>query len=266
VSATTLDRTEGATAWAAAPGALRRLAPVVVAGGIAGVAAGVWVRVAMRLSALAAPASAQGLLTEAQARIGEITFGGTLFLVLFAGIGSAVLGTAFYLIVRAWLPTRRWIRAVAFGLLELVVFGSVVIDAGNPDLTIVANPAYNVLLFAGAFVLHGMLLVLLQRPARRVVDAVEGGVSWRERLVDGATLLALMAIGLGSVALVLRPGGWIGLVVAVLLCCAIGLAFVEPARTRAITRPALGVVGGAALAVLAIGGALDLLRQVTTIV
>jgi len=142
MSATTADRTEGATAWAIQPGALRRLAPVFLAGGLAGIAGGAWVRIVMRLSALAAPETVQGFRTEAGATIGEITFEGTMFLLVFVGIGSAIIGTAFYLAARAWLPTRRPVRAVAFGILELLVFGSLVIDSTNRDFAIVGEARY----------------------------------------------------------------------------------------------------------------------------
>ena len=95
-------------------------------------------------SSIAAPAGVQGFPTEAGATIGEITLEGTLFLILFAGISSALIGSAFYLLVRAWLPRRRWLRAIAFGGLELVVFGTQVLDAGNADFTILGRPLLNV--------------------------------------------------------------------------------------------------------------------------
>jgi hypothetical protein len=48
--------------------------------------------------------------------------------------------------------------------------------------------------------------------------------------------------------------------------CAAGLAFIEPSRARRITRPALRVVGGVALAVIAFSGSFALFEAVTTIV
>jgi hypothetical protein len=254
-------------AWAADPGALRRLAPLFVAGGLAGIlAGGLGSRIAMRLSALAAPDSVQGLLTEAEATIGRITLEGTLFLVLFAGLTSAIVGTAFYLGVRAWLPGRRWTRAFAFGGLELLVFGTTVVDAGNPDFTIVERPLLNLTIFAALFVLHGVLLVVLQRPARRLIGAIAGGGGWRGGLVDVATAAATGLTALGLVAVGLQGGGWWGrLWMTSLLACAAGLAFIGPDRARPITRPALRVVGGVSLAVIALSGGVALLDAVTTI-
>jgi hypothetical protein len=262
-----LARTERAAAWATEPGALRRLAPVFLAGAFAGLAGGLGARIVMRISAMAAPASVHGSQTEAGATIGEITAEGTLFLLLFVGIGSAIVGTAFYLTVRAWLPTRRGMRAVAFGGLELVVFGAGVVDAGNPDFTIVDHPIPNVVLFCGLFLGHGMLLVLWQRPCRGLVAAVAGGVRWREVLVDvvtvgalGLTLMALLVPGMRSGELLPR------IVVAVLVLCAAGLAMIRPERARPLTRPLLKGIGAVALATLALAGTLELLRSLTGII
>jgi hypothetical protein len=260
------DRAEGATAWAIAPGALRRLAPVFAAGMFAGLAGGLGARIVMRLSAMAAPEAVHGFQTEAGATIGEITREGTLFLLLAVGIGSALVGTAFYLAVRAWLPTRRWVRAVAFGGLELAVFGTVVLDAGNRDFTIVAHPVLNVAMFCGLFIAHGMLLVLWQRPCRRLVAAVGGGVRWREILVNVATIGATGLTLLAVVMIFLRGGDWWQpVVIATLLACAAGLATIDPAKARPMTRPALRAIGGLALGAVALAGTFALLDAVATI-
>lgn len=262
VASRTLGRSP---AWVLQPGALRRFAAVFVAGGIAGVIAGaLGGRVAMRIAALAAPDRVQGFSTEAGATIGEITLEGTTFLILFAGIGSALIGTAFYLIVRSWLPRRRWLRALAFGGLELVVFGTQVLDAGNADFTILRRPLLNVAVFSSLFVLHGALLVLLVEPSGRLVAAVTGEPRWRGIVVDvlaiGAALLTATAIV--SLAVLF---GWLGPVMVALVVGGVGLAVVDPERARPLTRPTLTVVGGVALAVIVIGGGVQLLEAVTTI-
>lgn len=267
MSTTAVDRAEGATAWAVEPGALRRVAPIYLAGLFAGLAGGLGARVVMRLSALAAPAAVHGSQTEAGAPIGEITGGGTMFLLISVGIGSAIVGTAFYLTVRAWLPTRRWPRAVAFGALELAVLGTAVIDAGNPDFTIVEHPVLNVAMFAALFVGHGMLLVLWQRPCRRIVGAVAGRVRWRELLVDVATLGASGLMVLGLLVPGLRSGDPLARIAAlVLIASAIGLATIRPEHAPPLARPALHAVGALALGAIAFVGAVELARSVTTIV
>src|SRR6266540_2518149 len=140
----------------AAPSTLRGFG--VVVGGIGS-------RIAMRIAALTAREAARGLTTEAGATIGRITFEGTAFLVVAVGIGSALVGTAFYLASLPWLPRRRSSRALAFGCLELVVFGTVLLDPGNPDFTILGRPLLNVLVLGSLFVLHGVALVMLVEPS-----------------------------------------------------------------------------------------------------
>ena len=256
-------------AWVVQPGALRRFAAVFVAGGLAGmIVGGVGSRIAMRLAALAAPDGVLGLPTEAGASIGEITLGGTLFLVLFSGVSSALVGTSFYLVVRSWLPRRRWLRAVAFGALELLVFGTLILDAGNADFTILGNPVLNVALFGSLFLLHGVALVLLVEPSGRLLRWIEGEARWRGVTIDVASALAaVLTLGLTAVivpAFGLRFGS-LGLAFGVLVVCAIGLALVDPERARPLTRPLLTLVGGFALVLIAVGGTVQLFDELTMI-
>jgi hypothetical protein len=252
-------------AWVVQPGALRRFAAVFVAGGFAGmILGGLGSRIAMRIAALAAPNSAQGFPTEAGARIGEITLEGTVFLILFAGIGSALIGSAFYLVVRSWLPRRRWLRAIAFGGLELAVFGTQVLDAGNADFTILGRPLLNVAVLSSLFVLHGAMLVLLVEPSGRLVATVAGDERWRGVAVNVAALGAALStaaaiVGLGGLL------GWLSPVMVALVVGAVGLAVADPERARPLTRPLLTLVGGVALALIAVGGTVRLLDELTTI-
>jgi hypothetical protein len=252
---------------AAPPSALRGFAAVFVAGGLAGIViGGLGSRIAMRIAALTARDVAQGLTTEAGATIGRITFEGTAFLVVAVGIGTALIGTAFYLATLPWLPRGRTLRALAFGVLELVVFGTVVLDPGNRDFTILGRPLLNVLVLGSLFVLHGMALVLLVDPSGRLVSAVAGGARWRAGLVAIGTFLAMGLTALGAFALVARATGWETIAMLVLLGCATGLLVLDPHRTRPITRPALKIVGAVSLSLVTISGIVGLVDAVTTIV
>ncbi|NNL12809.1 MAG: hypothetical protein HKO82_03870, partial [Acidimicrobiia bacterium] len=88
--------------------------------GIAGVVAGVIVggiggRILMRISAVAAPDHVMGASTEGGNRVGEITLGGTLGLIIFVGIGFGVVGAIAFLISAPWLSRAgRW-HGLAFG-------------------------------------------------------------------------------------------------------------------------------------------------------
>src|SRR4029077_9302690 len=131
-----------------------------------------------------------------------------MFLVVAVGIGTALIGTAFYLATLPWLPRRRTLRALGFGALELVVFGTVLLDPGNPDFTILGRPLLNVLVLSSLFVLHGVALVLLVEPSGRLVSAVARGAPWRDRLVDVATFFAMGLTAMGAITLVGLSTGW----------------------------------------------------------
>ena len=263
----TTETVERRPEHAAPTSAFRRFAAVFVAGGVAGmVVGGLGSRIAMRIAALTARDVAHGLITEAGATIGRITFEGTVFLILFAGIGSALVGTAFYLATLPWLPRRRSLRAIAFGGLEVVVFGTVLLDPGNPDFTILGRPLLNVLMLGSLFVLHGVALVLLIEPSGRLVSAVARGPRWRARLVDAGTFLAMGLTAIGALAVVARATGWETIAMLVLIGCAAGLVVLDPHRTRPITRPALRITGGVSLSLVTISGILGLVDAVTTIV
>jgi hypothetical protein len=245
---------------------LRGLTAVILAGGIAGFAVGgLGSRIAMRLVALAAGDPARGLITEAGATVGRITFDGTLFLLLFAGIGSTVIGTAFYLVTRPWLPQRRLVRAVAYGVLELVVFGGTLVDASNADFTVLGHPLLNVVLFGSLFLLHGFTLVMMLEPCGRFISKVARR-PWRARLVDVGTVLAAIVTAMGIGAIGARAGGTAGFEWLVLVICAIAITVIDPRRARPITIPTLRVIGAIVLAVVAATGAWELLDSATTIV
>jgi hypothetical protein len=240
---------------------------VFVAGGVAGVAVGgIGSRIAMRIAAVTARDVAQGLTTDAGATIGRITFEGTAFLVVAVGIGTALVGTAFYLATLPWLPRRRRLRALAFGGLELVVFGTVLLDPGNPDFTILGRPLLNVLVLGSLFVLHGVALVLLVEPSGHLVSVVARGGRRRARLVVVGTFIAMALTALGAVALVARATGWAAPVTLVLLVCAAGLLILDLRPTRPVTRPALRITGAVALTLLTISGTVGLVEAATTIV
>jgi hypothetical protein len=245
---------------------LRGLAAVFLAGGIAGFGVGgLGSRVAMRIGALAAGHQARGQITEAGATVGRFTVEGTLFLFLFAGIGATLVGTAFYLVTRPWLPRRRRVRAVAFGVLELVVFGSTLVDPSNADFTILGHPLLNVVLFGSLFLLHGFALVMLLEPSGRFVARLSRS-PWRARLVGLGAVVGLGLTAIGLAAIGARTGGaaLLGWITAAV--CAIGITLIDPRRARPITIPALRFVGGVALAIMAVSGAWALLDNVTTIV
>jgi hypothetical protein len=71
------------------PGALlRSVSLALLAGALSGLAAGVLSRAAMRLLTLTSTDDARGLLTDDQALVGQVTLGGSLFVVLTTAVCS----------------------------------------------------------------------------------------------------------------------------------------------------------------------------------
>ncbi|MCH8186631.1 MAG: hypothetical protein IH862_11065 [Chloroflexi bacterium] len=87
----------------------RSLAVAALSGFTAGaIVGGIGSRVAMRIVAVASGPDLQGALTEAEARVGEITADGTFFLFVLGGFIGVIGGLAF-LALRPWLADAgRW--------------------------------------------------------------------------------------------------------------------------------------------------------------
>jgi hypothetical protein len=152
----------------ALPAALRRVVRLarlvaigLLAGGVAGfLAGGLGSRLAMRAVTLLAGEEHRGRLTEAQARVGEITAEGTLFLLVagtFLGLGGGLL----YVAVRRWLPGRPWQKGLAFGVWLLAVLGWLIVDGDNVDFRLFVPSAVSVGLFAALYLLFGLIVAPL---------------------------------------------------------------------------------------------------------
>ena len=114
-------------------------------------------RLMMRVLAATSSDDVQGLLTEADETIGEVSVDGTLFLIVGVGIGAAVVGLALYSILRPWLPDR----SVAAGLVGVAIGAGLLVrpvgllTSANSDFTLVAPVALAVALCLTTFVLFG---------------------------------------------------------------------------------------------------------------
>lgn len=180
---------EGRQRWGALYAALGPHARTVAIGALAGamagvVAGGIGGRIAMRVSAMATEDRFQGTLTEAGNRVGDITVGGTLGLVLFGGALIGILGGLIYLGVRRWLMDLGPWKGLGFGLLLLAMLGWVVISGDNFDFHRFGPPPLNIGMFALIFVAFGLIVValhdwlerVLPRPSRSMVGLVSLGI------------------------------------------------------------------------------------------
>jgi len=114
-------------------------------------------RLMMRVLAATSSDDVQGLRTEADETIGEVSVGGSVFLIIGVGIGAAVVGLGLFSTLRRWLPDR----SLAAGLVGMAIgAGLLVRPAGlltstNSDFTLVAPVALAVALCLATFVVFG---------------------------------------------------------------------------------------------------------------
>jgi hypothetical protein len=181
-------------------GLYRLLAIGVLAGFVAGLVASSWTRLAMRLAGFLTVDQNRGLLTTAEAVVGEITFGGTLFLGIFGGV-VGIAGGLLYITIRGWLPTHPMIRAVAYGVLLFVVFGFVVMDEHNPDYQRFGPAWLNVCTFSLTYVIYGVIASLV---AERLIAQVP---RWTLHRTEGrlARLVSLALTPFGAIGLLAIP-------------------------------------------------------------
>ena len=151
----------------------------VVAGAIAGViSAGVGARVVMRSIALADPAT-DGVSTDAEATVGEITVGGTLNLLMLGTI-AGIMG------IRRWLPVPAAWKGLTYGFVTLLTVGHLLFDTTNADFQIFEPVLLVIALFAVLFLVNGLIVRALAdrfhpepayRTSVRVSRAVAGVIT-----------------------------------------------------------------------------------------
>lgn len=217
------------------------------------IAAGVGSRLAMRVTALMAGHAQYGRLTEADARVGQVTTEGTLFLLVFGtfiGFGGGLL----FLLCRRWLPWRGRRLGLAFSILLLCGLGSVTIAGSNVDFRAFGSPVANVAMFAALHPLFGFLMTAFyERLERRVPVSRPRGIRlvlWDSLLVGGAASLGFGTLVLTALTFGVR--GATGVITLYLVVVAPVLARQIarrlPARTAAmlVAAPAV-LLGGVAL-------------------
>lgn len=124
---------------------------------------GAGARLMMRILAATSPAEVQGLRTDADEIIGDVTFGGSMFLIVVVGIGASLVGLALFASLRSWLPDRSLVAgffgcAVGAGVL---VRPAGLISSANPDFTLVAPVVLAVALCIAVIVLFGVTFGVL---------------------------------------------------------------------------------------------------------
>jgi hypothetical protein len=181
-------------------GLARHLASIGIAGLFTGVAVGgVGGRIFMRIAGAAASDRVQGFGTEAGFRVGEVTFGGSLVLVIFIGMFTGVAGAVLYGVFSPWISwAQRW-RGLLFGV---ILFGaaSAISDVMNPDnvdFFILGNSVLLVVLIGILFVTFGIVMASSVAFLEQRLPAGESRSN-----ANKVEYLAVAAIGLFAFAIV----------------------------------------------------------------
>jgi hypothetical protein len=180
----------------------RTIGIATLAGFVAGLIGGLWLRLAMRVSGLATGGACPALVTENGFRCGDITLAGTAELMVFAGLFVGLLGGLFFAAVAPWLPRGGPAqRGLVFGLALLAAGGWIVFDPENVDFERFGPPAMNVVLFAITFVVFGVALVY----AHRFLDDRMPALSPMPRSMAGRAA-AVFVLGAGVLTVVAVAG------------------------------------------------------------
>lgn len=181
---------------------LRALGPVCSAGIICGVlVAGFLGRFVMRVLAATSGDRAQGLLTDAEEVVGEITLDGTIGFIVFVGLGAGAITAIVLLVVRPWLHVNGATAGVMAGLASLVLLGGKDFSSENLDFSILTPTWLAVGLIVSGTALFGAAL---------------GSVAARLQKTAGGTSRFHNAPILGVIPFALVPPVTVGLMVYII--------------------------------------------------
>jgi len=130
-------------------------------GGIFAIGAGG--RLLMRILAATSSEDVQGLRTDAEEAIGDVSYGGSMFFILVIGAGAGLAGLAIFATLRRWLPDRSipaGLIGVAIGA-GLLVRPTDFLAPDNRDFTVLDPVVLAVALCVGILVLFGATVGVL---------------------------------------------------------------------------------------------------------
>jgi hypothetical protein len=187
---------------------LRALAVSVYSGVIAGIlVGGAGGRLMMRVMAATSSDDVQGVLTEAEENVGEVTAGGTVFLILFAGVFAGLVGGLLYKLARRGLPAPPRVGGAVVGVMVLALIGVVsgMLNSANKDFVILSPSWLAVAMVVAGALLFGMCLASVHERLDRGMPEISA--RWTVVLafvpmfvlgatpVTGVVMLTLVLIG-----------------------------------------------------------------------
>jgi hypothetical protein len=182
----------------------RHVGTASLAGVIAGVVVGGLLgRVVMRISGFTAGPAFVGVRTSNGNRVGDITFEGTLALVLFTGLASGLFGGIVYAVVEPWLRRARPWHGLAYGAGLFLAFGFFVLDPFNFDFRRFGVAVLNVAMFAALFVIFGAATAWLFD----AVSRLRAGTGAASRVIDVLAWVAVVPAVIAALLLVSSVGG-----------------------------------------------------------
>ncbi len=150
-------------------------------------------RIAMRLAAMLSDDRLQGVRTENQETVGEISLGGSFSLMMtgaFAGIAACIV----FLAIRAWLPRSGWKRALTTGFILFAASGSLFLESGNNrDYERFGIAGLNICLFTLLPFLFGMVIGSTTDWFEARLHGAMPRFSWSLRVLMKSTLMCLSA-------------------------------------------------------------------------
>ena len=234
-----IDRTntEPFTGRAGVRRVLRAVAVTVDSGILAGVLVlGLGGRLLMRILAATSDDAVQGRITDAEERVGEVTTGGTIGLVVFIGVFGGLMCAVGYRLVRRWLPARAWPAGLVAGVLLLGLAGRTtdLLDANNHDFEILSPAPLAVALAVALMLLFGVTLAAVHERLDRALPDLS---TWSFGALSVAPVVATLLIPPVAAAIIIavlfgalggirwpnsftRPGQWavaLGVIVSVVV-------------------------------------------------
>jgi hypothetical protein len=157
----------------------------------------------MRVAGFMAGPGMVGSFTANGNRVGDITFGGTLAIVLFVGLTAGLVGGVLYAVIEPWLGWLRPWHGLAYGAALLAAFGFTVLDPANLDFERFGSAPLNVAMFAALFLIFGVGTAWLFDRLRTVI----AGTSRTARAVETLAFLALIPGAIAAVIVLVSLTG-----------------------------------------------------------
>ncbi len=207
---------DGSTVWPVGE-IPRDIARGGIAGAIVGiVVAGLGGRIVMRLAALVVP-GATGALTENGNRIGDITLGGSLGLVVFAGLFFGVFAGTVWVVVSPWIPGVGLARAILTMPIAVALGTLGLIRSENRDFGALGHDPTVLAMLTALIALFGLTIALvdgwLDRRLPHATSARTGAASLYAIVTLLGAVLVLPIVVAGYFAPELR---WVGIALVVI--------------------------------------------------